>query len=186
MLEPLVLTLLPLVFLILLFGGGAAFRRQHIDQDGEPPIDRRVFYASKYTIVVVWAALIARSWGAPLSFVDVPPASRWVASFLWIAGFVVLFVGRLGLGSSFRLGSPKESTNLKVNGLFALSRNPMYVGVYATILAAVLYTLNPIVIVAGSFVIVVHHLIVLAEERYLGTAFGAEYAAYRHRVRRYL
>jgi protein-S-isoprenylcysteine O-methyltransferase Ste14 len=120
--------------------------------DGEPPIDRRLFYASKYTILIVWGAMVARSWGAPLSFVDVPLASPWSALFLWPAGFLVLFVGRFGLGSSFRIGSPRESTSLKVHGLFGFSRNPMYLGVYATILAAVLYTLNPIVLVAGAFV----------------------------------
>jgi hypothetical protein len=43
MAQPLAVTLLPVLFLIVLFGGGAAFRRQHIDMDGEPPIDRRVF-----------------------------------------------------------------------------------------------------------------------------------------------
>ena len=136
---------------------------------------------------MVWGAMVlGEAWGAPLSFVDLPAASRWAGLLLWVAGFLVLFVGRFGLGSSFRIGLPKEPTNLKVNGLFGLSRNPMYVGVYATLLAAVLYTLNPIVLAAGAFVAVVHHRIVLAEERYLAGAFGADYAEYRGRVRRYL
>jgi protein-S-isoprenylcysteine O-methyltransferase Ste14 len=186
MFESLAITIFPVLFLVVLFWGGEAFRRQHIDMDGEPPIDRRVFYTRKYAIVVVWGAMVGAAWGAPLSFVDVPAASRWAGFVLWVAGFLVLFVGRFGLGSSFRLGSPKESTNLKVNGLFGLSRNPMYVGVYATLLAAVLCTLNPIVLVVGAGIGIVHHRIVLAEERYLAGAFGAEYADYRSRVRRYL
>ncbi len=130
MFEPLGVTLLPILFLALLFAGGAAFRRQNIDPDGEPPIDRRPFDASKYAILIVWGAMVASSWGVPLSFVDVPVASRWSALFLWPAGFLVLFAGRFGLGSSFRIGSPRESTRLKVTGLFGLSRNPMYLGVY--------------------------------------------------------
>jgi protein-S-isoprenylcysteine O-methyltransferase Ste14 len=154
--------------------------------DGEPPIERSVFYASKYAIVVLWGATVARSWGAPLSFMAVPPASRWTGLFLWAAGFMVLFAGRLGLGSSFRIGSPKEATRLKVDGLFRVSRNPMYLGVYATLLASALYTLNPIVFAVGAFVAVVHHRIVLAEERHLAHTFGAEYADYRRRVRRYM
>jgi protein-S-isoprenylcysteine O-methyltransferase Ste14 len=186
MLEALVITILPVCFLAVLFRGGATFRRQHIDIDGEPPIGRRVFYTSKYAIVIVWAAVVARGWGAPLSFIDVPPASRWPALFLWCAGFLVLFAGRFGMGSSFRIGSPKEPTRLRMTGMFGLSRNPMYMGVYATLLASVLYTLNPIVLVVGAFVAMVHHRIVLAEERYLAAAFGAEYADYRRRVRRYL
>ena len=58
--------------------------------------------------------------------------------------------------------------------MFGLSRNPMYLGVYTTLLASALYTFNPIVLAAGLFVVVVHHRIVLAEERYLASAFGPE------------
>jgi protein-S-isoprenylcysteine O-methyltransferase Ste14 len=62
----------------------------------------------------------------------------------------------------------------------------MYVGVYATIAASFLYTLNPFIILPGLFVIAVHHTIVLAEERHLRTAFGREYAEYCSRVNRYV
>ena len=186
MIEPLAITVPVALFLVVLFGGGAVFRRQQIDMDGEPPIDRRVFYASKYAIVVVWSAMVAASWGAPLSPVIVPAASKWAAWLLWGLGLLMLFVGRFTLGNSFRLGSPKESTRLSVNGLFRVSRNPMYVGVYATLLAAVLFTLNPVVAAVAVFVAAVHHRVVLAEERYLASAFGSEYAEYSRRVRRYL
>lgn len=186
MLESVVVTALTVMFLAVLFGGGAAFRRRQIDMDGEPPIGRRAFYASKYAIVVVWAAMVARSWGLPPAPVSVPAVSRWAGLVLWVAGFAVLFAGRFTLGRSFRLGSPKEPTELKVAGLYRFSRNPMYLGVYATLAASVLYTLNPLVLAVAGFVAVVHHLIVLGEERYLASAFGSSYVEYCRRVRRYL
>ena len=104
------------------------------------------------------------------------------------AGYKSFFriIGRFGLGSSFRIGSPKETTALTTNGIFALSRNPMYVGVYATLCAAVLHTLNPILLLVAAYVIVVHHKIVLAEEAHLRDVFGQEYRTYSSRVRRYL
>ena len=172
---PLAITLPPALFLAVLFGGGEAFRRRRIDQDGEPPIDRRVFYASKYAIVVMWSVVAAGAWGAPVSLVDVPPASKSIASILWAAGFLLLFAGRFGLGKWFRLRSPREATGLCVDGLFGLSRNPMYVGVYATLAASVLYTLNPIVFGGAVFIIAVHHRIILAEECFLTSAFGSKY-----------
>jgi protein-S-isoprenylcysteine O-methyltransferase Ste14 len=186
MVESVVVTIFPVVFLVLLFGGGALLRRRNIDMDGEPPIDKRVFYTSKYAILGLWAAMVVQGWGVNLSLVKAPGWLRWVALFLWVAGFLLLFIGRLGLADSFRIGSPKETTRLKVGGLFQLSRNPMYLGVYATILAGVLYTLNPVVLLAGVFVVAVHHRIVLAEEQHLQKAFGEEYANYCRRVRRYL
>jgi protein-S-isoprenylcysteine O-methyltransferase Ste14 len=186
MVESVIVTVFPVLFLILLFGGGALLRRRNIDMDGAPPIDRRIFYISKYIILVLWAAMVVQSWGVRLSLVSPPGWLRRVALVLWVGGFLLLVIGRLGLADSFRIGSPKESTHLKVSGLFQFSRNPMYLGVYATILAAVLYTLNPIVLLAGVFVVAVHHRIVLAEEQHLQKAFGEEYANYCRRVRRYL
>ena len=186
MIEPIVVTLFPLAFLIVLFGGGALAKRKNIDLDGEPPIDRRLFYISKYSIVVVWAATALSSWGINLALVQAPGALRWIALCAWVAGFALLFVGRFGLGAFFRIGSPKENTGLIVDGIFRLSRNPMYVGVYATIVASICYTLNPIVLLLGVFIIAVHHRIVVAEENYLREVFGEPYAHYCGRVRRYL
>ena len=180
------ITLLPVLFLIVLFGGGELFRRRNIEIDGEPPIDMKLFYFSKYAIIILWVAMVLHSWGINLSFINVPEFLKWVSLYLWVLGFTLLFIGRFGLGESFRIGTPKESTQLKINGLFQFSRNPMYLGVYATLLATVLYTLNPILLFLGAFVIAVHHKIVLAEEQHLRKMFGEKYRKYCNQVRRYL
>jgi protein-S-isoprenylcysteine O-methyltransferase Ste14 len=185
-LEPLVLTLFPILFMVVLIGGGQLLRRRKIDMDGEAPIDRRLFYASKYAIIVVWLAAVLSGWGIGLSFAKGSGLSKWIALGIWAAGFLLLFVGRFGLGDSFRIGSPKESTSLRVKGLFRFSRNPMYLGVFATLLAAVLHTLNPLVLLLVIFVVAVHHRIVLAEEQHLRKVFGEEYTDYCRQVRRYL
>jgi protein-S-isoprenylcysteine O-methyltransferase Ste14 len=90
------------------------------------------------------------------------------------------------MGDSFRPGTQKEDTSLTTDGLFRLSRNPMYVGVYATIVASYLSTLNPVVILMGTFVVAVHHAIVLAEENHMQKVFSREYSEYCSRVRRYI
>ncbi len=186
MTESLAVTLLPVAFLTVLFGGGARFRRRNIDMDGDPPINRTVFYVSKYAILLLWAGMVAQSWGLGWPILTAPGGVGWVALALWAAGFLLLLLGRLRLGASFRIGSPREATHLQVDGLFRFSRNPMYLGVGLTLLASVLYTLHPASLVIAIFVAAVHHRIVLAEERHLRTAFGEPYEAYCRRVRRYL
>jgi protein-S-isoprenylcysteine O-methyltransferase Ste14 len=186
MIESVTLTLFPILFLIVLFGGGKLFRRRNIDMDGDPPIDRTLFYISKYSILILWGAMVLHGWNINFSPIKGPGLLKWGALCLWVSGFTLLFIGRFGLGDSFRIGSPKESTRLKVNGLFKFSRNPMYVGVYETLLASVLYTLNPIVFFIGIFVVAVHHRIILAEEQHLRKVFGEEYMDYCNGVRRYL
>lgn len=186
MIESIIVTFFPVMFLIVLLGSGEVFRRRNIDMDGKAPINKTIFYGSKYSIVILWGVMILHSWGVHLSFIEVPGYLNLVSLCLWILGFVILLIGRIGLGDSFRIGSAKESTNLKVNGLYSISRNPMYLGVYTTLLASFLYTLNPILLLIGIFAIAVHHKIVLAEEQHLQNVFGKEYLDYCSRVRRYL
>jgi len=186
MIEAVVVTILPVGFLIVLFGGGALFLRKNIEQDGKAPINRTLFYISKYSIIILWAAMVIQSWGISISFIEVPRLLQVIALFFWFFGFALLYHGRFKLGNSFRLGTPKEDTSLIVDGLYKLSRNPMYVGMYATIVASALYTLNPIVILLAGFVVAIHHTIVLAEEGHMQKVFGQEYLDYCNRVRRYI
>lgn len=186
MIGAVAVTILPVGFLVILFGGGALFLREHIEQDGEAPINRTLFYVSKYSIIVLWGAMVLQFWGIDLSFFEVPLFLRVIGLGSWFFGFALLYTGRFEMGSSFRLGTPRERTRLKVDGLFRLSRNPMYVGMYATVVAPALSTLNPAVIFLGACVIAIHHSIVLAEETHMREVFGREYSEYRNRVRRYI
>jgi protein-S-isoprenylcysteine O-methyltransferase Ste14 len=186
MFLPLFVTLLPVIFLGGLIRNAVLFRRRKIDMDGVAPISRLPFVSSKYAIVLVWGAMIVQTWGGNLSLVDVPALLKNASIGLWALGFALLFSGRAGLGDSFRIGSPKERTGLQQTGLYAFSRNPMYVGVFATLCAAVARTLNPVVLLAVVYVIAVHHKIVLAEEEHLRRAWGEEYRNYCSQVRRYL
>lgn len=186
MIEPFAVTLLPIVFMMVLSASGKHLKKKNIDMGGEPPINKALFSSSKYSILILWAAMIAHSWGLNLSFMKTPVLLKWMSLFFWISGFALLFVGRVGLGKAFRIGSPRENTSLKVDGLFRFSRNPMYLGVYATLLASVLYTMNPFLLIIGAYVVIVHHRIVLAEELYLLKVFGGQYAKYCNHVRRYL
>jgi protein-S-isoprenylcysteine O-methyltransferase Ste14 len=179
-------TILPLGFLVILFGGGAIFLRKNIEQDGEAPIHRTLFYFSKYSILVLWGVMILQIWGIGISFIEVPLLLQVTGLACWFFGFALLYIGRFEMGNSFRLGTPKEPTRLAVKGLFRWSRNPMYVGMYATVVASALYTLNPVVVVLGACVIAIHHSIVLAEEIHMQKLFGQEYLDYRNRVRRYI
>lgn len=186
MFEAVLVTFFPVGFLIVLSGGGALFLRRAIEQNGEAPINRTLFYASKYSILILWGFTVIQSWDIRISFIEIPRSIQVIALLLWVSGFVFLYLGRFTMGDSFRLGIPKEDTRLKTDGLFRLSRNPMYVGMYATMTASVFYTLNPVVILLAAFVIAIHHTLVIAEEKHIQKVFGQEYLDYRNHVRRYI
>jgi protein-S-isoprenylcysteine O-methyltransferase Ste14 len=162
------------------------FLKRNIEQDGKAPINRTLFYVSKYSILVVWGAMVLQSWGIGISLVEVPRTHQLFALLVWACGFAFMYAGRFAMRDSFRLGTPKEDTSLRTDGLFGISRNPMYVGVYLTIAASSLYTVNPLVILTGVFVIAVHHRIVRAEEKHLRNVFGRKYSEYCSQVRQYI
>ncbi len=186
MVEPLAVVVLPVLFMAVLAGGSVSLRRRNIDMEGRPPIGRTIFFLSKSAMVIPWAAMVLQAFGVDLSPVQVPVPLKWISLGLWISGWGLLFAGRVGLGSSFRVGCPEEETKLRTDGVFRFSRNPMYLGLDATFLAAALYTLNPLVLLVGGGIAAVHHRIILAEEECLLKMFGREYGEYRKRAGRYL
>lgn len=186
MVETLFVTLLPALFLSVLIGTGVVFRRRNMDVDGRPPINKTLFVSSKWAIALLWATTAMQAWGLRLFPLVGPPVLENVALGLWALGFLLLFTGRFGLGDSFRIGSPKDETGLKTAGLFCISRNPMYVGVSSTLLATVLYTLNPLALAIAIYIVAIHHRILLAEEAHLRTVFDEEHADHCRQVRRYL
>lgn len=186
MFEPFLIAAFPVLFMAVLAGGRASLRRRNIDMDGRPPIDRNLFRLSKLTMLIPWTGMVLQGFGVNLSPARVPPPLKWISLGLWISGWGLLLAGRIGLGSSFRVGCPEEETKLRTDGAYRFSRNPMYLGLDATLLAAALYTLNPIVLLIGGGIAAVHHRIILAEEECLRKMFGQDFEEYCRRVGRYL
>jgi protein-S-isoprenylcysteine O-methyltransferase Ste14 len=95
-------------------------------------------------------------------------------------------VSLISLGKSARMGLPKEQTSLKTSGLYRLSRNPIYLGLNLVTIAAVVYTMNVVILLLGIYSIISHHLIIKGEEQFLSSRFGEEYHDYRMKVNRYI
>ena len=186
MYEPFVVAAFPVLFLAVLAGGRVSLRRRDIDMEGRPPIDKNLFLLSKFAMLIPWTAMVLQGFGVDLALATVPSLLKWMSLGLWVSGWGLMLAGRIGLGRSFRVGCPKEETSLRTSGIFRFSRNPMYVGLDTTLLAAALYTLNPVVLVIGIGIAGVHHRIILAEEECLRKMRGQEYEEYCRRVGRYL
>lgn len=186
MFEPPTVAVFPVMFMAVLAAARVSLRRRNIAMEGRPPINKNIFLLSKFAMLIPWTAMLLQGFEVDLSPVRVPPLLKWISLGLWVSGWGLLFAGRIGLGSSFRVGCPEEETKLRTGGIFRFSRNPMYFGLDATLLAAALYTLNPLILLVGAGIAAVHHRIILAEEECLRKMFGREYEEYCGRVGRYL
>lgn len=81
----------------------------------------------------------------------------------------------------------REAERLVTSGLHARSRNPIYVAHVSIAVGLGLATWNPWLLAgAGALGLLLHHLAIVPEERFLAERFGDEFAEYRRRVRRWL
>ncbi len=81
----------------------------------------------------------------------------------------------------------KPSTALVTTGLYALTRNPIYLGFALTYLALAVGLDSPLaVILMIPCLLVVDRFVIRREERYLRARFGPAYDQYLRKVRRWL
>lgn len=130
-------------------------------------------------------------------------AARLVAPFEWplvlrgIAGlgFVVAGVGFAiaGVRSFARAKTtvnptkPAATSSLVVTGVYRFTRNPMYLGMLLVLLGWAVYLANAVAfLLVPLFVLYISRFQIVPEERVLYEKFGAEFTAYKARVRRWL
>jgi len=111
----------------------------------------------------------------------------WVGVFLCFVGLVFLLLSLVSFGESFRVGIDIERPDRLVRtGVFAFSRNPIYVAFGLVLLGQFLVFPNWIMLVYLAVGTWLFHRQVLREEEFLRKRYGQEYAQYCNRVRRYL
>jgi len=82
---------------------------------------------------------------------------------------------------------PEEASSLVSNGIYKITRNPMYVGFVFGLLAWGVYLSSPIAFVGVVvFVWYITRFQIIPEERVLTEIFSPEYSHYQAKVRRWL
>jgi len=81
----------------------------------------------------------------------------------------------------------EHSSKVVTSGLYAYSRNPIYVGWFLLIAGIGFRNANLLVLViAVTMVLLLYRAVILEEEAYLEKKFGEEYLRYKKSVRRWL
>lgn len=118
-----------------------------------------------------------------------PYAVRWtLCAGLAVAGAAVIAAALGRFGQAKTPAEPwKPTTSLATDGIYARTRNPMYLGMALMLLAlAVGFASLGVLLVAPLVICVVDRFVIAREERYLTGLFGTPYTNYRQRARRWL
>lgn len=81
----------------------------------------------------------------------------------------------------------KPAYSLETTGIYSISRNPMYLGLVVLYMGVGCFKGNLwTFILVPLLVLIVNHFVIRNEEAYLVRAFGADYAGYRKKVKRWI
>jgi protein-S-isoprenylcysteine O-methyltransferase Ste14 len=141
-------------------------------------------------VVLFTAALMGLvSWAAP-TFEFVFPAHDFFAMSFAAAGAVTIVLGVASFrraGTTFNPMKPETTSSLVVSGVYAFTRNPMYLGSLLVLIGWAIYLSNALAfLLLPVFILYMNRFQIEPEERALTSRFGQEFAAYKSRVRRWL
>ncbi|MPW27361.1 phospholipid methyltransferase [Alkalibaculum sp. M08DMB] len=116
-----------------------------------------------------------------LLFLKIRSDSDWftIGLIIYSSGIILYVV------SMINYAKPKVN-GININGLYRISRNPMYITYFIYFLGCVFLT-NSLILLALLVVFQISaHWIILSEERWCIEEFGEEYIKYMIKVRRYI
>ena len=141
-------------------------------------------------VVLVMAALMWFVSGIVPALGFVLPAREFVAVIFAVAGLAAGVMGIVSFAQAKTTVNPMKpdaASSLVVSGLYARSRNPMYLGLLLILIGWAVYLSNVVAfLLLPGFILYMHRFQIEPEERALASLFGQEFVAYKSRVRRWL
>jgi protein-S-isoprenylcysteine O-methyltransferase Ste14 len=164
-------------------------RRKGVEAMHFGKIDKTDYFIPPFALFYFYLIFAAAfGWPAPSTgeFFD-SDAVGWIGVALCLAGLTLLAWSLVSFGQSFRVGIDTERPDkLITTGIFAFSRNPIYVAFALILLGQFLIFSSWLLLaylVAGCWLF---HRQVLREEEFLGRHYGRDFEEYCKRVRRYV
>jgi protein-S-isoprenylcysteine O-methyltransferase Ste14 len=139
-------------------------------------------------LALALVAWLAPAWEAALGRPDWALAAplRWLSAALFVGAILIIAVAQIQMGASWRVGVPKEGPGELVSrGLFAWSRNPIFVGLLTALFALLLWspTVLSAAVLAGAWTLTLVQ--VRIEEEALRETHGDAYERYAVQVGRW-
>lgn len=101
-------------------------------------------------------------------------------------GLIIYSLGIVLYAVSIVNYAKPKMNGINVNGLYRISRNPMYIAYFIYFLGCVLLTHSWTLLMLLIIFQISTHWIIISEERWCIKKFGEEYIRYMNKVRRYI
>jgi protein-S-isoprenylcysteine O-methyltransferase Ste14 len=160
----------------------------HIKVIGRPPVHTYLFILAKGLVMVNLLFLLLKGLKINVFRLFEPVWSvELIAVLILLTGTLILIFTTIQLNKDLIFGLSETQTHkLQTNGIYSISRHPFYLGFIFILFSSCLLYPNPVNIIAFLGAWIIHHLIMIQEEKFLEKVYGEEYRQYKHRVKRYL
>lgn len=112
---------------------------------------------------------------------------KYAGIFLLAASFIWTLIAQAQMGNSWRIGiDAAHKTQLVTQGIFSISRNPIFLGMRVTLLGLFLIVPNAVTFATLLLGEALMQIQVRLEEEYLRQTHGGEYQKYCQRTHRWL
>jgi protein-S-isoprenylcysteine O-methyltransferase Ste14 len=155
------------------------------DPIGQSPVPIPVLLLGKAAMFCCWAFAIVKIL-KPESMLYDGIITQSAGIVLFVAGLFMAGASIVHLGKSISVGIPRTKTELKTNGFYRFTRNPIYLGAFFMCAGSCLFAIHPVNFLLFAIAISIHHEIVKKEEQFLERTFGEQWTDYSRRVRRYI
>lgn len=134
-----------------------------------------------FSVVIIQLLSIFFDWNI------MPSGARFTGFCIAGIGDIFFLISVTYMKDSWRAGIPeKDKTKLVTDGIYKFSRNPAFVGFDFMYTGVLLMFFNIGTLLFSLFSIVMLHLQILQEEKYMAKTFGEEYLEYKKKVFRYI
>ena len=117
-----------------------------------------------------------------LFFLKIKTSPTWL---FFIDLFIYIFGAFLLMISIINFSYPSKK-GINKNGIYKISRNPMYLSYFIFFFGCVLITQSLLLLAFVILFIITSHVIIISEERWCINEFGKEYLDYMKKVRSYI
>jgi len=155
---------------------------------GRPPVPVFLFILAKSCVIVNVAFLFLSGFQVKVDSFYLPSLGIAILAMLFmVIGIVLLILSSIRLKIDLIFGLPADQLHmLQTKGVYSFNRHPFYLGFLFILCSSCLLYPNIINILAFITAWVIHHFIMIGEEKFLETQFGEEYLQYKSKVNRYM
>lgn len=191
-----------IIYLILYFGAAFVVPTYRVwKRTGVNPVTFRGADTAHDYIGKLFKILLAALAAVIFIYAFAPSIYHYLLPIVWLENQIIQFIGialllvslgwtilaQVQMGNSWRIGIDEEKeTALVQTGLFRVSRNPIFLGMIATLTGVFLTIPNALTLLIFTLGFALIQIQVGLEEEFLTRTRGAEYADYAGKVRRWL